>query len=129
MLRFRSNRFLQSLLGFTLVFSFCCAHSMNLIDASYDASADELVLRIAYRGTHPDHTFTVSWERCRVMNDGHQEILGIIMDSDPRDPAELEFQRTERISLQGFACRPAIIAVGLASPLYRRTLAIPARIP
>lgn len=120
---------LQSLVGLALVFSFCSAYSMNLIEAFYDATADELVLRIAYRGTHPNHKFTVSWEGCRTMSDGHREILGIIQDSDPKDPAEREFEKTERVSLQGFACRPAVVAVGLASPLYRRTLTIPARIP
>ena len=118
---------LRPLIGIVLVLSSFTAFSMNLIDAFYDAIADELVFKIAYRGTHPDHKFMVSWEACRTMNDGRREILGIIQDSDPKDTAMREFEKTERISLKSFACRPAIVAVGLASPLYRRTITIPAR--
>ena len=101
--------------------------SMNLIDAFYDADTDELVFTIAYRGSHPDHTFTVAWETCRTMGDGHQEIFGIVLDSDPRDPARIELKKTERVSLETFSCHPAIVAIGLANPLYRRVLTIPAR--
>jgi len=117
----------RSLIGIFLAFSSFTACSMNLIDASYDPATDELVFKIAYRGTHPKHTFTVSWEACRTLSDGHREIFGIVLDSDPTDPANLEFEKTERIRLKDFSCRPATVTIGLASPLYRRTLTVPAR--
>lgn len=118
---------LRALLGMILLLSSFTALSMNLIDAIYDATTDELVFTVAYRGSHPDHAFTISWEMCRTMSDGHREILGIIHDSDPKDPAKAEFKKTERISLKDFPCRPATVAIGLASPLYRRTLTVPGR--
>lgn len=118
---------LRAFMGVMLLSLSFTALSMNLIDAIYDAATDEIVFTIAYRGSHPDHTFTISWEMCRTMGDGHREILGIVHDSDPKDPAKIEFKKTERISLKDFPCRPATVAIGLASALYRRTLTVPGR--
>lgn len=118
--------FLRTLLGVTLTLASLPSLSMNLLDAFYDAATDELVFTIAYRGSHSDHTFEVSWEACRTMGDGQRQIFGIILDSDPKDPARMEFEKTERVSLKTFSCRPATVTMGLANPVYRRTLTIPA---
>ena len=119
--------FLCAFLGVTLTLASLPSLSMNLLRAFYDADTDELVFTIAYRGSHSEHTFAVSWETCRTKGDGRQEIFGIILDSDPKDPARMEFEKTERVSLKSFSCRPATVIIGLASPRYRQTLTIPAR--
>lgn len=121
------KHFSRATLGLILALSSCNALSMNIIDAAYDAATDEIVFTIAYRGSHPGHTFTVSWETCRTLGNGRKDILGIVQDSDPKDPAKIEFKKTERISLKEFSCRPGTVTLGLASPLYRRTLTVPAR--
>lgn len=105
------------------------AMSMNIVELSFDEQTEELVFKVLYRGTHPNHAFGVMWEKCRRMADGHLEILGIIQDSDPKDAARKEFEKTERVSMKGFSCRPARVTIGAPSPLYRRTFSLPAAKP
>lgn len=117
---------LRTCYGLILALACCAAHAMNVLDLAYDAAADELVVTVAYRGTHADHRFTVTWEACRTLGDDRQEIFGLLHDSDPNDPAKTEFTRTERISLKDLACRPAAVTIGSANPLLRRTVNVPA---
>jgi hypothetical protein len=34
----------------------------NFVNVYYDAAADNLVVTMSYRGTNPDHTFTLRWD-------------------------------------------------------------------
>lgn len=117
----------RSIAGFALsaILLAAPALAMNVVFLSFDPNTEELTYVVLYRGTHPNHDFRVVWEPCRQMGDGRLEILGIIHDSDPRDSAQREFEKTERLSLKGFSCRPALITIGSPNPLYRRSVKVP----
>lgn len=122
----RRTRYAASCITVVALFFATYAMSMNIVDASFDDNTDELVFTVLYRGTHPNHVFSIRWEECRRMSDGHLEILGIVQDSDPKDPAQKDFEKIERISMTDFSCRPAVVTIGAPSPVYRRSVKIPA---
>lgn len=86
------------------------AEAANIVGLSYEAQSDSLVIQIVYRGTHPDHQFSVEWAQCRQFDQGAQ-ILGLLVDSDPKDPAREDFSKVLRISLAQQSCRPAQVII------------------
>ncbi|HEY8540587.1 MAG TPA: hypothetical protein VIL28_17120 [Steroidobacteraceae bacterium] len=101
------------------------AMAMNVVDLSYDASTDELVVKIAYRGTHANHAFTVRWEQCRTRGDGTQEVFGLLLDSEPNDPARMDYQKTLKIGMSQLPCRATHVTIGAANPQFRKTISVP----
>ena len=92
----------------------------------YDASTDELVMTMIYRGTNADHQFSVKWGPCVDGDDGRHTIVGEVLDQQFQDAARKNFKKTVRISVADMDCRPAAVTLRTA-PRFLYTLNIPAR--
>jgi hypothetical protein len=92
---------------------------------SYDPALDELVFVVRYRGTNPDHQFTLKWGPCQTRDDGSQTIAGDLLDRQSQDPARKDFKKTLHFSIAGLACRPSSATVRTA-PRFLATIEIPA---
>jgi hypothetical protein len=99
----------------------------NFAGVQYDALKDQVVVTMVYRGTNPDHTFSLKWGQCQVSADGSaREIVAEVLDSQWRDAAAQNFRKTTRFSLADLQCRPAKLTLRTA-PRFYYTLQIPAR--
>jgi hypothetical protein len=99
----------------------------NFADVHYDASTDDLVVTMRYRGTNPDHNFNVQWGMCTDFTDnpGVHRIDATIEDDQWKDPAREPFKKTIRVSLGQLTCRPAVLTLHTA-PHFFYALRIPA---
>jgi hypothetical protein len=114
------------LLGLVALASTPTAQADNFARVHYDASNDELVIRMNYRGTNPDHAFTLQWGPCKTTEDGTPiEIAADVLDSQWQDAAEVEFKKTFRVKLTDMTCRPCKLTLRTA-PRFFYTLQIPA---
>ena len=103
------------------------AKADNFANVYYDAKTDELVVTMNYRGTNPDHTFSLQWGKCQTLADAAvPEIVADVNDSQARDAARKDFKTTTRFSLENLPCRPAKLTLRTA-PRFYFTLQIPAR--
>lgn len=86
----------------------------------YDARTDELVATMIYRGTNPNHTFSLQWDVCRGQPDSDkpQEIAADVLDSQWDDAALQPFSKTVRFSLANLACRPANVTLRTAPRFF-----------
>ncbi len=100
------------------------ARADNFRRVSYDAAADELVIGVVYRGTNPDHAFTLKWGPCKVNSDNGREIVGELLDQQWKDAARQQFKKTLRFSVAGLDCRPATVTVR-TPPRFYFTLQLP----
>ena len=103
------------------------AHAVNVLSMSYEKKTDELLLKVAYRGTHDKHTFSLDWDECHdyAFVDAKYQTMANLVDSEPNDKAEMEFTQDLRFSLAGIECRPVKLTIR-TSPGFNRTLAVPA---
>ena len=101
------------------------SRAANFVSAAYDARHDELVVTLSYRGTNPDHEFTLEWGECRAMN-GNNEIAGRIHDSQWNDRALEPFIKKVHFDLADLRCRPAQVTL-FTAPSFRIGVFIPAR--
>ncbi len=93
---------------------------------SYDAAADQLAVTMLYRGTNPDHDFSLQWGPCKMLPDGTNEIVAEVIDSQARDAARQDFRKTVHLSLEGMTdCRPAKLTLR-AAPRNYFSMRIPA---
>jgi hypothetical protein len=100
----------------------------NFANVYYDARKDQLVVTVFYRGTNPDHHFSLQWGRCKQLDDGSgQEIVAEVLDSQWQDIASQDFKKTTRFSLADLACRPSTLTLRTA-PRFYYTLNIPAHL-
>ena len=103
------------------------AHAVNVLSMSYEKKTDELLLKVAYRGTHDKHTFSLDWDECHdyAFVDAKYQTMANLVDSEPNDKAEMEFTQDLRFSLAGIECRPVKLTIR-TSPGFNRTLVVPA---
>nr|WP_298721628.1 hypothetical protein [uncultured Steroidobacter sp.] len=94
------------------------AAAVTVTALAYDPAKDHLVMTIAYRGTNPDHQFNVQWDECKRLDDERQQILGLLVDSQPDDLARQEFTRPLRIDLRDFSCRPAKVTIRTSAGFF-----------
>jgi hypothetical protein len=105
---------------------FNVAHGDTFSGVSYDAGHDELVVTMAYRGTNPDHTFSLKWGPCQTSADASEpEIVAEVLDDQWQDAARQPFKKTTRFSLADLPCRPVKLTLRTA-PRFYVTLQIPA---
>jgi hypothetical protein len=90
---------------------------------TYDGQQDELVITMRYRGTNPDHVFSLKWGQCKETAGGH-EIAAYVLDSQWQDAERADFKRTARFGLAELSCRPATLTLRTA-PHFLYTLPIP----
>jgi hypothetical protein len=98
----------------------------NFANAYYDDRRDQVVVTMIYRGTNPDHVFSLKWGQCKDLGDGTREIVAEVLDNQWQDAASQDFKKTRRFSLADLQCRPAKLTLRTA-PRFYYTLRIPAR--
>ena len=100
----------------------------NFASGHYDAHTDELVVDLLYRGTNPDHTFSLQWGACRSLGNGGDlsQIAAGVLDNQWDDAATHSYERTVRFSLAGLRCRPAEVTLR-AAPRFYYTVFVPVR--
>ena len=102
-------------------------HADTFSGVTYDATHDELIVTMAYRGTNADHSFTLKWGTCKTSASGTESQLAAeILDSQSQDPARQPFEKTTRFSLSDIPCRPVKLTLRTA-PRFLYTLRIPAQ--
>lgn len=100
------------------------AHADNFGKVLYDRDNDQLVVTMLYRGTNPNHNFSLKWGRCRSkQSDGLPEVTAEVLDDQFKDAAQQSFRKTTAFSLEGLPCRPARVTLRTA-PYFIYTLTI-----
>ncbi len=94
------------------------AWAENFARVSYDPAADQLLVTMLYRGTNPDHDFSLNWGECKMLPDGTNEVVAEVIDSQARDAARQDFRKTVRLGLDGMSCRPAKLTLRAAPRTY-----------
>jgi hypothetical protein len=106
---------------------FEAAHGDTFSKVYYDAGHDELVVTMAYRGTNPDHAFSLKWGACQTTDQASEpEIVAEVLDSQWQDAARQPFKVTTRFSLADLPCRPVKLTLRTA-PRFYASLHIPAQ--
>jgi hypothetical protein len=103
------------------------AHADSFSKVYFDAETDQLVVVMRYRGTNPDHTFTLKWGKCVESQQGEPPTVSVeVLDDQWRDQAQRDFKKMTRFSLAELPCRPAKVTLRTA-PRFIYTLVIPGR--
>jgi hypothetical protein len=90
----------------------------------YDRQDDQLVVTMLYRGTNPNHHFSLKWGECdSTKSDDLPEVAVEVLDDQFDDGAQQDFEKTTRFSLQDLPCRPARVTLRTA-PRFVYTLTI-----
>jgi hypothetical protein len=94
--------------------------------AYYDPETHELVVTMIYRGTSPEHQFSVQWGNCQPLGDdgATHQIVGEVLDAQWDDDAQQTFTKTVRFNVANLNCRPATVTLRTA-PRFEYTLEIP----
>ena len=104
------------------------ARADNFGRVRYDGQADQLIVTMIYRGSNPDHTFSLKWGKCRAHQSG--DLPGVtleVLDDQFQDRALQEYTKKVRFDLTGLPCpRPVSISLTTA-PHFFYTLTIPGR--
>jgi hypothetical protein len=102
------------------------AHADNFAKIHYDRRADELVVTMSYRGTNPNHNFTLKWGECLTdQSEKWQSVTVEVLDDQFDDRAQQSYKTTTRFSLSELPCsRPASVTLRTA-PRFFYTLTIP----
>lgn len=95
------------------------AQADNFVGAHYDVKTDVLVVTMRYRGSNPDHGFTVQWGQCKPPESGQgHQLSAVVLDDQWNDAAHSPFTKTTRFSLATVACRPAHVTLHTAPHFY-----------
>ncbi|HEY0683178.1 MAG TPA: hypothetical protein VGD45_12675 [Steroidobacter sp.] len=94
------------------------ASAVTVTALAYDATEDQLVMTIAYRGTHENHDFTVQWTECKRLDDARSQILGLLVDSAPNDLARQNFTKQVKVDLTSFTCRPSKVTIRTSAGFF-----------
>jgi hypothetical protein len=98
----------------------------NFAGVRYDRRTDRLIVTMIYRGTNPNHHFSLKWGPCQANQSG--DLPGAtaeVLDDQFNDAAEQDFTKTVRLSLAGMPCpRPASVSLRSA-PRFFFTLTVP----
>lgn len=112
-----------------VLFAFMVAHSAHANSFSgvtYDGRKDELVITMRYRGTNPDHIFSLRWGQCKKAAGSRlHEIVVDVLDGQWQDEERTDYTKTTRFGLTDLSCRPAVLTLRTA-PRFFFTLLIPA---
>lgn len=101
------------------------AQADNFSRVYYDAGTDRLVVTMRYRGTNPNHAFSLRWGQCKASQGGDlPEVAVEVLDSQAQDAESKGFKTTTRFDLANLPCRPAKVTLRTA-PRFYFTLVIP----
>lgn len=101
----------------------------NFGPVRYDPAHDQLVIVMVYRGTNPNHHFSIQWGPCQKLDQpgepAHQIAVNIL-DDQGNDAAKTNYTKTVRVPLKAISCRPARVSVW-TPPHFFRSIDIPSR--
>jgi hypothetical protein len=102
------------------------AEADNFGRVRYDRQTDRLVVTMIYRGTNPNHHFSLKWGPCQANQSGDQPgVTAQVLDDQYDDAAEQDFTKTVRFDLARMPCpRPVSVSLRTA-PRFFYTLMIP----
>jgi hypothetical protein len=102
------------------------SYADNFGKVYYDSNTDQLVVSMVYRGTNPDHKFTLKWGACQADQAGGMPGVTVeVLDDQFNDRAVKEYRTTKRFSLAELPCgRPTSVTLRTA-PRFFFTLTIP----
>lgn len=122
-------RFQRSLLG---LFAFLAilppqpAHASSFGGVYYDKKTDQLVVTMIYRGTNPDHKFSLKWGDCQAGQSGNLPgATAEVLDDQFQDLAQQNFRKTTRFSLADMPCSRPVSVTLRSAPRFFVTLTIP----
>jgi hypothetical protein len=108
------------------VFLSLAAHADNFAGVRYNRQRDQLVVTMIYRGTNPNHKFSLKWGACQANQSGNLPgVTAEILDDQFEDREEQDFQKTLRFSLAGLPCPRPVSVTLRAAPRFFYTLTIP----
>ena len=110
----------------SLLFASRALQADTFSGAYYDSRTNEIVVTMIYRGTNPDHEFSIQWGDCQPPGDGgtKHQIAAEVLDSQWNDTAQQTYTKTVRFPLASLNCRPATVTLRTA-PRFEMTLEIP----
>jgi hypothetical protein len=102
------------------------AKADNFAAVRYSKESDQLIVTMIYRGTNPDHNFSLKWGPCQTdQTDTLPGATAEVLDDQYDDAAQQDFSKTVRFSLGSMPCpRPASVTLRSA-PRFVYTLTIP----
>ena len=102
------------------------AQASSFGSVHFDKKTDQLVVTMLYRGTNPNHKFTLKWGDCQADQSGNLPgVTAEVLDDQFDDLAQQDFKKTMHFSLAGLPCsRPASVTLRSA-PRFFYTLTIP----
>lgn len=102
------------------------AFADNFAKVYFDRTTDQLVVTMSYRGTNPNHNFTLKWGDCVTRQSGKLPgVTGEVLDDQWNDAEQRTYTKTVRFNLSDLPCaRPARVTLRSA-PRFFYTLTIP----
>ena len=92
----------------------------------YDPKADELVVTMAYRGTNPDHNFSLKWGECQTdESTGMPTVTAEVLDDQWKDVERETYEKTTRFSLSRLPCTHPVSVTLRTAPRFYYTLTLP----
>ena len=100
------------------------AFADNFGSIVYDRKNDQLVVTMLYRGTNPNHNFSLKWGQCEAQQSGNLPGVTVeVLDDQYEDTEQQDFKKTTHFSLTNLPCRPVIVTLRSA-PRFFYTLTI-----
>ena len=100
------------------------AFADNFGSVVYDRKNDQLVVTMLYRGTNPNHKFSLKWGACETKQSGTLPGVTVeVLDDQYEDTEQQDFKKTTHFSLTHLPCRPVIVTLRSA-PRFFYTLTI-----
>ena len=94
----------------------------------YDVKTDRLVVTMLYRGTNPNHQFSLRWGQCQSNQSGNLPGVTVeVLDNQFDDLAQQDFKKTIRFQLTDLPCERPVSLTLRSAPRFFYTLTIPAK--
>jgi len=96
------------------------ARADNFGRIRYDKQSDRLIVTMIYRGTNPNHNFSLKWGECQADQAGNLPGVTVeVLDDQFDDVAQRDYKKTVRFSLAGLPCpRPAAVTLKTAPRFF-----------
>jgi hypothetical protein len=102
------------------------AKADNFAKVRYDKQTDRLVVTMIYRGTNPNHRFSLKWGNCQATeSDSLPGVTAEVLDDQYDDAAEQDFTKTVRFSLADMPCSRPLSVTLRTAPRFFYSLTIP----
>ena len=98
----------------------------NFGNVRYDKQSGQLSITMLYRGTNPNHHFSLNWDECQTDPDNNDSsVTAEVLDDQFDDAAEQDFKKTFVVSLRDMPCPHPVKLTLRTAPRFLYTLTIP----